>query len=61
MSIDHVVHLTVSTPDPGTETDRIGRQLTTLDYRLFDIQHAVLLTRLPLTKFYESWSRPRMS
>jgi magnesium-protoporphyrin IX monomethyl ester (oxidative) cyclase len=27
--------------------------LTTRDYRLFDIQHAVLPTRLPLDRFYE--------
>ena len=54
LSIDHVVHLTVSTPYPGTETWLTeSRQLTTLDYRLFDIQHAVLPTRLPLMKFYQ--------
>ena len=29
-----------------------GGQLTTRDYRLFDIQHAVLPTRLPLDRFY---------
>jgi hopanoid C-3 methylase HpnR len=53
-SIDDVVHLTVATPYPGTETwFTESRQLTTLDYRLFDIQHAVLPTKLPLRKFYE--------
>jgi hopanoid C-3 methylase HpnR len=49
-----IVHLTVNTPYPGTETwltDR--RELTTRDYRLFDIQHAVVPTRLPLARFYE--------
>lgn len=54
MSIPEVVHLTVATPYPGTElwvTE--SRKMTTLDYRLFDIQHAVLRTRLPLAKFYE--------
>jgi hypothetical protein len=30
-----------------------SRKLTTLDYRLFDIQHAVLPTRLPLLRFYQ--------
>ena len=54
MSIPEIVHLTVATPYPGTElwyTE--SRKLTTRDYRLFDIQHAVLPTRLPLLKFYE--------
>src|ERR1700719_2785632 len=54
MSIPEIVHLTVATPYPGTElwfTE--SRKLTTLDYRLFDIQHAVLPTRLPLHRFYQ--------
>jgi magnesium-protoporphyrin IX monomethyl ester (oxidative) cyclase len=53
-SVPEIVHLTVATPYPGTEiwhTD--SRRLTTLDYRLFDVQHAVLPTRLPLQRFYE--------
>ena len=29
-----------------------SRKLTSRDYRLFDIQHCVLPTRLPLEKFY---------
>src|SRR5205823_1056472 len=29
------------------------RRLTSRDYRLFDIQHAVLPTRLPLAEFYD--------
>jgi magnesium-protoporphyrin IX monomethyl ester (oxidative) cyclase len=52
-SIPDIVHLTVATPYPGTElwlTE--SRKLTTLDYRLFDIQHAVLPTTLPLHEFY---------
>lgn len=52
-SIPDIVHLTVATPYPGTElwlTE--SRKLTTRDYRLFDIQHAVLPTTLPLHKFY---------
>ena len=54
LSIPEIVHLTVATPYPGTEiwhTEQ--RKLATLDYRLFDIQHAVLPTRLPLRRFYE--------
>jgi len=53
-SIPEIVHLTVATPYPGTElwlTE--SRKVTTLDYRLYDIQHAVLPTRMPLLKFYE--------
>ncbi len=30
----------------------VSRKLTTQDYRLFDIQHAVLPTTLPLHEFY---------
>jgi hypothetical protein len=30
-----------------------SRQLTSADYRLFDVQHAVLPTKLPLKRFYE--------
>jgi magnesium-protoporphyrin IX monomethyl ester (oxidative) cyclase len=49
-----VVHVTVSTPYPGTETWLTeSRKLATRDYRLFDVQHAVLPTRLPLKRFYE--------
>jgi hopanoid C-3 methylase HpnR len=54
MSVPEIVHLTVTTPYPGTEiwfTD--SRRLTSLDYRLFDVQHAVVPTRLPLHRFYE--------
>jgi magnesium-protoporphyrin IX monomethyl ester (oxidative) cyclase len=53
LSIPEIVHLTVQTPYPGTETWLTeSRKLATLDYRLFDIQHAVLPTRLPLERFY---------
>jgi hopanoid C-3 methylase HpnR len=52
-SVPEIVHLTVNTPYPGTETWRTeARRLTTDDYRLFDIQHAVLPTTLPLSDFY---------
>jgi magnesium-protoporphyrin IX monomethyl ester (oxidative) cyclase len=52
--VPEIVHLTVNTPYPGTETwITESRQLTSLDYRLFDVQHAVLPTTLPLKRFYE--------
>jgi hopanoid C-3 methylase len=54
LSVPEIVHLTVATPYPGTETWLTeSRALTTHDYRLFDVQHAVLPTRLPLDRFYE--------
>jgi magnesium-protoporphyrin IX monomethyl ester (oxidative) cyclase len=52
-SIPEIVHLTVMTPYPGTEIWHTeARRLTTRDYRLFDIQHAVVPTTLPLEEFY---------
>jgi len=54
MTVPEIVHFTVATPYPGTEIWHTeSRRLTTLDYRLFDVQHAVLPTRLPLERFYE--------
>jgi hopanoid C-3 methylase HpnR len=52
-SIPEIVNVSVNTPYPGTETflEQAGN-LATRDYRLFDIQHAVLPTRLPLDRFY---------
>src|SRR6185312_1805531 len=48
-----VVNISVNTPYPGTESWLSEeRRLGTRDYRLFDIQHAVLPTRLPLDEFY---------
>ncbi|MDD5657325.1 MAG: hopanoid C-3 methylase HpnR [Elusimicrobia bacterium] len=53
-SVPEIVHLTVNTPYPGTENWlQERRPLTTRDYRLFDVQHAVFPTRLPLRRFYE--------
>jgi hopanoid C-3 methylase HpnR len=53
MRVPEIVNITVQTPYPGTETWLTeSRRLTTLDYRLFDVQHAVLPTRLPLHQFY---------
>jgi hopanoid C-3 methylase len=58
MSVPEIVNITVQTPYPGTETWMTeSRRLTTLDYRLFDVQHAVLPTRLPLHRFYEELVR----
>jgi hopanoid C-3 methylase len=52
-SVPEIVHLSVMTPYPGTEIwSTTVQNLTTLDYRLFDIQHAVLPTTLPLPVFY---------
>jgi magnesium-protoporphyrin IX monomethyl ester (oxidative) cyclase len=52
--VPEVVHLTVATPYPGTELFHTeSRELSSLDYRLYDIQHAVLETKLPLREFYE--------
>jgi hopanoid C-3 methylase HpnR len=57
-SVPEIVHLTVNTPYPGTETWWTeSRQLTSGDYRLFDVQHAVLPTKLPLRRFYEELVR----
>jgi len=54
LAIPEVVNISINTPYPGTESWLTeSRKLATLDYRLFDIQHAVLPTRLPLHKFYE--------
>jgi len=53
MAVPEIVHLTVKTPYPGTEIwGRESHRVTTLDYRLFDVQHAVLPTALPLHEFY---------
>jgi hopanoid C-3 methylase len=58
LSVPEIVHLTVITPYPGTEIWHTEAQkLTTRDYRLFDIQHAVLPTKLPLEEFYEELVR----
>ena len=58
LSVPEIVHLTVITPYPGTEIwHGESQKLTTLDYRLFDIQHAVLPTKLPLEQFYEELVR----
>lgn len=53
LSVPEIVHVTVNTPYPGTETwVTESRNFTSRDYRLFDVQHAVLPTKLPLDRFY---------
>ncbi len=53
LEIPDVVNISVNTPYPGTETWLTeSRKLVSRDYRLFDIQHCVLPTRLPLAEFY---------
>jgi hopanoid C-3 methylase HpnR len=53
LSIPEIVNISVNTPYPGTETFiSEACKLATRDYRLFDIQHAVMPTRLPLDRFY---------
>ena len=54
LDIPEIVNISVNTPYPGTETwQSESRRLISRDYRLFDIQHTVLPTRLPLREFYE--------
>jgi hopanoid C-3 methylase len=53
MEIPEIVNISVNTPYPGTESWRTeSRNINTRDYRLFDIQHAVMPTLLPLPEFY---------
>jgi hopanoid C-3 methylase len=53
LDVPEVVNISINTPYPGTETWLAGQyRLATRDYRLFDIQHAVLPTKLPLAAFY---------
>src|SRR5581483_5618688 len=53
LSVPEIVNISVNTPYPGTETFHSqNHEFTTRDYRLFDIQHAVLPTKLPLETFY---------
>jgi len=58
ISVPEIVNLTINTPYPGTEiwlTE--SRNFTSRDYRLFDVQHAVLPTKMPLRRFYEEFVR----
>ena len=56
------MNVSVNTPYLGTETFLTeSRTLTTRDYPLFDIQHAVLPTRLPLDRFYEELVKTQLT
>ena len=53
LEVPEIVNISINTPYPGTESWLTEpRDLATRDYRLFDIQHAVLPTKLPLERFY---------
>ena len=53
----HFAGYCVATPFPGTNLwSSQAQQLSTLDFELFDIQHAVVPTRLPLDRFYEEYA-----
>lgn len=50
--------ITILTPLPGTQLYRAYKdKLLTHDYRLFDLLHAVLPTRLPREEFYKQFAR----
>jgi hopanoid C-3 methylase len=54
VELPDVVNLSVNTPYPGTESWMTeGSRVVSRDYRLYDIQHTVLPTRLPLAEFYD--------
>jgi hopanoid C-3 methylase HpnR len=54
LELPEVVNVSINTPYPGTESwISEGGRVATRDYRLYDIQHAVLPTKLPLAEFYE--------
>ena len=54
LELPEVVNISVNTPYPGTESwIKDGGRVVSRDYRLYDIQHAVLPTRLPLAEFYD--------
>jgi len=53
LEVPEIVNLSINTPYPGTEIwQSEARPVQSLDYRLYDIQHCVLPTRLPLPEFY---------
>ncbi len=48
----------ILTPLPGTELwEDVQKSVTTQDWELFDIVHAVLPTKLPMEEFYAEYSR----
>jgi radical SAM superfamily enzyme YgiQ (UPF0313 family) len=49
---------TVLTPLPGTDLwSQASKNVTTHDWEMYDIVHAVLPTRLPIEEFYEEYAR----
>ena len=51
--VPEIVNVTVNTPYPGTESWHTeSRKVVSRDYRLYDTQHAILPTTLPLDQFY---------
>src|SRR5207248_5654217 len=60
LSVLEIVHLTVNTLYPCTESWLTeSRRLTSLDYPLFDVQPAVLPTTLPLRAFDEELGKTK--
>ena len=58
LEVPEIVNMTINTPYPGTETWLTdNRRFITRDYRLFDVQHVVLPTTMPLRRFYEEFVR----
>jgi hypothetical protein len=48
LELPEVVNISINTPYPGTESwISEGGRVVSRDYRLYDIQHAVLPTKLP--------------
>jgi hopanoid C-3 methylase len=54
LDLPEFINISVNTPYPGTESWAVeGGRVASRDYRLYDIQHAILPTRLPLAEFYD--------
>lgn len=56
LEVPDIVNVSIMTPYPGTENwYNEPRNLITSDYRLFDIMHVVMPTKLPLAEFYQEF------
>jgi len=54
LEIPEIANISVNMPYAGTETWLMKpRKTQSRVYRLFDIQHAILPTKLPLSEFYQ--------
>ena len=52
----HFITFCITTPFPGTDVWNTRREeLSTLDFSLYDLAHAVMKTKLPLQQFYEQY------